>query len=313
MTASATGLTVEGISKRFGARTRALEDVSFEVRPGEVFALLGANGAGKSTLVRILATLLRPSAGCAYVAGVDVAARPAEARRALGVALQEVGIDPAQRVRGIVRLHARLHGYSRRASRERTRELLTLVGLHEVADRRAGTLSGGMRRRLDLALALVHRPPVLLLDEPTTGLDPGSRRELWREIAQLRASGATILLTTQHLDEAEQLADRVAILAAGSVVAEGSPSVLKRRLSHTVLDATFPEPRQAAAAAALLGVEPPAGGRRLRAPLPDDPPAIAELLAQLKAHGLVLSSLTLSQPTLEDVFLATIPERDGDG
>jgi ABC-2 type transport system ATP-binding protein len=310
MTASLMGVTVEGISKRFGSRTRALDDVSFEARPGEVFALLGANGAGKSTLVRILATLLRPSAGSARVAGLDVTTRPAEARRAIGVALQEVGLDPAQRVRGIVGLHARLHGYTRRQGRERTRELLLLVGLEDVADRRVGTLSGGMRRRLDLALALVHRPRVLLLDEPTTGLDPGSRRELWREIARLRESEVTILLTTQHLDEAEQLADRVAILAAGSVIADGTPAALKRRHSRMVLNATFPDRRQLAAAAALLDVELPGGGLGLRAPLADDPSAIADVLARFKSHGLALSSLALSQPTLEDVFLATIDAGD---
>lgn len=304
-------IAVEHLSKRFEDSAHALRDVTFAVREGEIFALLGANGAGKSTLVRILATLLRPTSGSASVAGVDVIDRPAEARRRMGVALQDVGVDPAQRVRKLLHLHARLHGRSRRESRSRVSELLTTLQLDDVADRRIGTLSGGMRRRMDLALTLVEQPSALLLDEPTLGLDPAARRELWREIRELRATGVTVLLTTQHLDEAEWLADRVAILVDGEIADEGSPAELTRRLAHAVLEATFADRSQAARAAALLGPAASVAGSRLRAPLAGKPEAVGDVLVQIRALGLSLTALTVSPPTLEDVFLATTAPQPG--
>jgi ABC-2 type transport system ATP-binding protein len=226
-------IRVEGISKHFGRgskRVDALRDVSFVVGAGEIFGLLGSNSAGKSTMVSILSTLMQPSAGSASVTGVDVVAHPAQVRRSIGVVLQSSSVDGSQTGRRLLGLHARLHGYARPAARRRVDELVAMLDLGAFAERRIDRLSGGVRRRFDLALALVHRPTVLYLDEPTGGLDPTSRLALWDEIRALRDEGTTILLTTQQLDEAERLADRVAFLGGASIVTQGSPAELKRAL-----------------------------------------------------------------------------------
>src|SRR3954452_9415774 len=205
------------------------------VASGEVFGFLGPNGAGKTTTVRMLCTLPPPTAGAATVAGLDVVGDAAAVRRRIGVALQEIGLDPVQTGRELLELQCGLYGITGRQGRERTEELLELVGLTDAADRRTKTYSGGMKRRLDLASALVHSPSVLFLDEPTTGLDPASRVTVWDEVRRINDSGTTVFLTTQYLEEADQLCDRLAIIDAGEIVAEGTPERLKAEMGHDVV------------------------------------------------------------------------------
>ena len=213
-----------------GGDVEAVRGVDLHVREGEVFGFLGPNGAGKSTTVRMLTTLMTITSGSARVAGVDVTADPEEARRRIGVALQEAGLDIRQTGRELVILQGRLYGLSQAQAAERARDLVKLVDLEDDADRRIKGYSGGMKRRLDLASALVHRPDVLFLDEPTTGLDPASRLTVWDELRRINDQGTTIFLTTQYLEEADQLCDRLAIIDAGLIVVEGTPSELKADL-----------------------------------------------------------------------------------
>jgi ABC-2 type transport system ATP-binding protein len=216
----------------------AVRGVDLHVRSGEVFGFLGPNGAGKSTTVKMLTTLLTITAGSASVAGVDVASDPDEVRRRIGVALQEAGLDPRQNGRELLVLQARLFGMSPAEAAERAKELLALVELEDAADRRIKTYSGGMKRRLDLASALVHRPDVLFLDEPTTGLDPSSRLTIWDEVRRINEQGTTVFLTTQYLEEADALCDRLAIIDGGRIVREGTPASLKAELRERLgLDA----------------------------------------------------------------------------
>jgi ABC-2 type transport system ATP-binding protein len=222
-----------GLVKTYGSRAatvQAVRGVDLHVGAGEVFGFLGPNGAGKSTTVRMLTTLLTITAGTARVAGVDVAAEPDLARRRMGVALQEAGLDPRQTGRELLVLQGRLFDLPRRVAAERAQELLELVELTEAADRRIKGYSGGMKRRLDLASALVHEPDVLFLDEPTTGLDPASRLTVWDEVRRINARGTTVFLTTQYLEEADQLCDRLAIIDGGLIVREGTPEQLKTEL-----------------------------------------------------------------------------------
>ena len=221
--ASPPAVEVRDLVREFKGGIRAVDGLDLEVAPGEIYGFLGPNGAGKTTTVRILTTLLRPTRGTALVAGHDVVREADVVRRSIGVALQEAAIDPLMTGRELLRMQGALHGLRGAAARERATALLARVGLVEAADRRVAGYSGGMRRRLDLALALVHRPEVLFLDEPTTGLDPTSRAALWREVRALNDEGTTVLLTTQYLEEAERLADRVGIIARGKLVAEGTP------------------------------------------------------------------------------------------
>jgi ABC-2 type transport system ATP-binding protein len=213
-----------------GGVVEAVRGVDLQVDAGEVFGFLGPNGAGKSTTVRMLTTLMSITSGTARVAGVDVAVDPDAARRKIGVALQEAGLDPRQTGRELLVLQARLFGSSRSAAADRARELLDLVDLVEAADRRIKGYSGGMKRRLDLASALVHQPEVLFLDEPTTGLDPASRLTVWEELKRINEQGTTIFLTTQYLEEADQLCDRLAIIDDGQIVRQGTPAELKAEL-----------------------------------------------------------------------------------
>jgi ABC-2 type transport system ATP-binding protein len=228
-----TAIEATQLVKTFSARgsvVEAVRGVDLEVVAGEVFGFLGPNGAGKSTTVRMLTTLMTITSGSARVAGVDVAQHPDEARRSIGVALQEVGLDPRQTGREVLVLQARLFGMSKAVAVERAQALLELVELVDAADRRIKGYSGGMRRRLDLASALVHQPDVLFLDEPTTGLDPASRLTVWEEVRRINGEGTTVFLTTQYLEEADQLCDRLAIIDGGRIVREGTPANLKAEL-----------------------------------------------------------------------------------
>jgi ABC-2 type transport system ATP-binding protein len=223
----------EGLVKTYGGRSgtvEAVRGVDLRIETGEVFGFLGPNGAGKSTTVRMLTTLLSITAGTARVAGIDVAKDPDAARRRMGVALQEAGLDPRQSGRELLILQGRLFGMSAHASAERAEQLLELVELEDAADRRIKGYSGGMKRRLDLASALVHEPEVLFLDEPTTGLDPASRLTVWEEVRRINKRGTTVFLTTQYLEEADQLCDRLAIIDGGVIVREGTPEALKAEL-----------------------------------------------------------------------------------
>ena len=215
--------------------------VDLEVAEGEIYAFLGPNGAGKTTTVRMLTTLLRPTAGSARVAGLDVVSEAAEVRRTIGVALQEAALDPLMTGRELIRLQATLHGIPRDEGRRRADALLERVDLVDAADRQMGTYSGGMRRRADLASALVHEPPVLFLDEPTTGLDPVSRKAIWEEVSKLNSEGTTVFLTTQYLEEADQLADRVGIIDTGRIVAEDTPGALKAQMGNPHLEIRLAE------------------------------------------------------------------------
>ena len=229
-TADDPAVEARGLRRTFKGGVEAVRDIDLRVERGEIFGFLGPNGAGKSTTVRMLCTLLPPTAGSAKVAGVDVVADPAEARRRIGVALQEIGLDPVQTGRELMKLQCGLYGIQGSAARARAQELLELVGLTEAADRRTKTYSGGMKRRLDLASALVHSPEVLFLDEPTTGLDPASRLTIWDEVRRINAGGTSVMLTTQYLEEADQLCDRLAIIDNGRLVREGTPARLKADL-----------------------------------------------------------------------------------
>lgn len=299
-------IEVEGLVKTFGSgdeAVKAVRGVDFAVNQGEIFGLLGANGAGKSTVVLMLATLLRPTAGSARIAGHDVVSSPDAARLAFGAALQETGLDPLQKGRELLELHGRLYGYSGAESVRRATELLELVNLTDDGDRRIGTYSGGMRRRLDLAAALIHHPRILFLDEPTTGLDPASRRDIWDEVASLRKDGVTVLLTTQYLEEADQLADRVAIMAEGRIAATGTPTELKAGMGADVVEVSFADEETAARAAVAVGAEAKVVGHEIRVGASDGPAVLATVVGALREAGIEAQGVTLSQPTLDDVFL----------
>ncbi|WP_322795494.1 ATP-binding cassette domain-containing protein [Tepidiforma sp.] len=302
-------IEAHGLTKHFGPEIRAVEGIDLAVPEGQIFGFLGQNGSGKTTTVRMLTTLLRPTAGTARVAGVDVLANPAEVRRRVGVALQEVGLDELQTGRELLTLQARLFGQPAREARERAARLLEVVTLTEAADRPIRGYSGGMKRRLDLACALVHGPRVVFLDEPTTGLDPITREAVWRYVEELnREQGVTFFLTTQYLEEADRLAHQVAIMDCGKVVAEGSPAELKASIGTDVLTVAFGDAGQAERAAGVLegfeGVQ-----RVLRTDeevavyLSNGAAAVAGVVRLLDAAGLPAASLTLKQPTLDDVFL----------
>src|SRR5437868_5397578 len=253
-TADDPAVEARGLRRTFKGGVEAVRDIDLRVERGEIFGFLGPNGAGKSTTVRMLCTLLPPTAGTAKVAGVDVVADPAEARRRIGVALQEIGLDPVQTGRELLELQCGLYGIRGSAARARAQELLELVGLTEAADRRTKTYSGGMKRRLDLASALVHSPEVLFLDEPTTGLDPASRLTIWDEVRRIQAGGATVFLTTQYLEEADKLCDRLAIIDEGRIVAQGTPERLKAEMGHDVVSVSLNGADVAATEAALGGL-----------------------------------------------------------
>jgi ABC-2 type transport system ATP-binding protein len=299
-------IEVRGLRREFGDDVVAVAGVDLEVAEGEIYAFLGPNGAGKTTTVRMLTTLLRPSGGTARVAGCDVVSDPASVRRAIGVALQEAALDPLMTGRELIRLQATLHGLPRAEGIRRGEALLDRVGLERAADRRVGTYSGGMRRRLDLASALVHEPKVLFLDEPTTGLDPVSRKSIWEEVEKLNREGTTVFLTTQYLEEADMLADRVGIIDDGRIVAEGTPTSLKAEIGRPHLEVRLAEGELERAEAAVAGFGKPLPSRNgsVLVELEGGAAEVAPVVRALDEAGLAVESLDLVQPTLDDVFVA---------
>jgi ABC-2 type transport system ATP-binding protein len=307
-------IKVDGLVKVFKGQARALDGLSLTVAPGGVYGLLGPNGAGKTTLIRVLATLLQPDEGSARVAGIDVRADPAGVRARIGLAGQHAAVDELLTGRENLELVGRLYGLSRGQARRRAGEVLERIGLVEAADRQVQTYSGGMRRRLDLAASLVGRPKVLLLDEPTAGLDPASRQELWTLVGDLVQDGTTVLLTTQYLEEADRLADRIAVIDHGRLVSEGTGDQLKDRVGGAVLEVTVAEPDRARTVQALRGVgglDPTDGRRRGTIVLsaPDGAKTLTEALRRLDVAGVTLEDLALHKPTLDDVFLALTAQR----
>ncbi|MEP7331919.1 MAG: ATP-binding cassette domain-containing protein [Terracoccus sp.] len=298
----------EDLVMTFGGKVRALEGVSLRVEPGTVLGLLGPNGAGKTTVVNILTTLLRPDSGRAEVAGIDVLRHPAAVRRSIGLAGQFAAVDDVLTGAENLTLVGRLNHLSTAQARTRGAELLERFGLAEAGDRAAKTYSGGMRRRLDLAAALVARPPVLFLDEPTTGLDPRSRIELWEVIEDLVREGTTLLLTTQYLEEADRLADRITVVDHGRVIAEGTSPELKARMGGAVIEVRMADAAGARAAhQALAGVgdgQASLQGDIVQVPATDGTVVLSEVVRRLDAAHLTARGLQLREPSLDDVFLA---------
>jgi ABC-2 type transport system ATP-binding protein len=299
-------IEVRGIEREFEGGVKAVRGVDLDVAAGEIYAFLGPNGAGKTTTVRMLTTLLRPTGGTARVAGHDVVAEAGTVRESIGVALQEAALDPLMTGRELIRLQATLHRLPRAEGERKAEALLDRVGLQDAADRRVGTYSGGMRRRLDLASALVHEPRVLFLDEPTTGLDPVSRKGIWEEVRKLNADGATVFLTTQYLEEADQLADRVGIIAGGLIVAEGTPRELKAQVGKPHLEIAIcdGEVERAREVVATLGRPLPAKDGLVLLELEGGAGQVAPVVRALDEAGLAVESLDLVEPTLDDVFVA---------
>ena len=303
---AAAAIEARGLVRRFGDFT-AVDGVDLEVHPGEIYGFLGPNGAGKSTTMRVLCTLLNPDGGSAKVAGFDVATQPEQVRLHIGVALQDAALDPKQTGMELLRLQGRLYGLSKRDVATRLDDLSDLIDIGEALDRQIGTYSGGMKRRLDLAAALVHNPDVLFLDEPTTGLDPVSRARVWEEVHRLNDElGMTIFLTTQYLEEADELADRVGIINAGQLVAEGTPADLKRSIGEDVIIARV----EGDAEAALRAVKDLPGvtsaelhGEELTVAAPDGAAIVSPVAVALSGGGVKVKDLTLRTTTLDDVFL----------
>ncbi len=302
-------LEASGVRKRFG-KTDALDGLDLVAPAGEVLAILGPNGAGKTTLVRMLATLLRPDAGSLRVAGVDVARDPARVRRLIGLAGQYAAVEAARTGRENLEMVARLFGHERRAARRAASGVLEQLGLADAADRLVRTYSGGMRRRLDLGVSLVGAPRVLLLDEPTTGLDPRSRSELWETIGRLTALGTDVVLTTQYLEEADRLADRIAIIDRGRLVATGTPRELKARSGRDVIEVharSAGDVPRAAAALHRVGAREPdvdAATRRIAVPVDAGSQRLIDTVRALDGLDVAVEDIALRRPTLDEVFLA---------
>jgi ABC-2 type transport system ATP-binding protein len=299
-------ITTNQLRRSFGDN-EAVAGVDLEVQAGEIYGFLGPNGAGKSTTVKMLCTLLTPTSGAATVAGFDVASQPGDIRLRIGVALQEASIDGKQTGRELLELQGRLYGLSKQNIATRMDDVIGLVNIGTAIDDRVETYSGGMKRRLDLAMALIHKPQILFLDEPTTGLDPVSRNDVWQEVRTLNEQeGVTIFLTTQYLEEADELADRVGIIAEGRLEAEGTPAELKRAIGTDLIVAQIDGDISLAAAAVqqadgIASVE--IHGDELSLSATDGAGAISGVAVALNGCGVRVTSLTLRTPTLDDVFL----------
>src|SRR4051794_2678393 len=302
------GIEVEGLVREFKNGPRAVDGIDLQVGQGEIYGFLGPNGAGKSTTVLMLTTLLPPTAGTARVAGFDVVEEGPQVRATIGAALQEAALDPLLTGREHMRLQTALHGLGKAEREERGTELLERVGLADAANRKVGGYSGGMKRRLDLALALAHHPRILFLDEPTTGLDIQSRTALWDEVARLAAEdGVTVFLTTQYLEEADALANRVGIIDHGQIVAEGTPAELKAEIGRPTVEAIPREPGDRERMAAVLSrFGEPAGShpRAVAVRLQGGESELAEVVRALDAENIAIEHLQLHAPSLDDVFLA---------
>jgi ABC-2 type transport system ATP-binding protein len=304
----ANAIEAESLVKTYGKQVRALDGMSFGAEQGTVFGLLGPNGAGKTTAVKILTTLTKPDEGKASVVGIDVVAHPDRVRRTIGVVAQGSGVDVQATGRENIRLQGQIYGLRGAALEQRAQQLLERFGLADAADRIARGYSGGMQRRLDIAMALVHDPKVLFLDEPTTGLDPEVRADMWSEIGRLAGEhGKTVLLTTHYLEEADQLAARLAIVDRGRVVAQGTPDELKRELRGDAIHVELGEHANGSATGALTDVagirEITVEGRALRARADDGGRAVPAVLQALEAHGVEVASVRVARPSLDDVYL----------
>lgn len=299
-------IELDGIGKMFGPLP-ALRDVSFEVSTGSVCGLLGHNGAGKTTVVKILSTLLRPTSGRATVAGFDVASQPAHVRSSIGVTGQDAALDLTMTGRENLALFARLRGMSRRQAARRADELIEHFDLAHAADRQVSTYSGGMRRRVDIAVSLVVPPKVLFLDEPTTGLDPRSRREVWNLVKELAAQDVTVLLTTQYLEEADVLSNNIVIIDSGQVIANGTADDLKRRMGFSYCQVTPLLPEDLSRVAALVGdyegLEVDADANTVSVPAPHGAATLSEVLRRLEEHDIDVIDISLRKPSLDEVFL----------
>ncbi len=308
---STSPVEAQGLTRTFG-KLEAVAGIDLALKPGEIFGFLGPNGAGKSTTVRMLTTLLLPSAGRASVAGHDVVTEADAVRRSIGVALQDAAIDPLMTGSELIRLQAILHGIPKKETARKGAELLDRVGLTAAADRRVGTYSGGMRRRLDLALSLIHEPRVLFLDEPTTGLDPNSRQAIWDEVRTLNRDGTTVFLTTQYMEEADQLAGRIAIIDNGVIVAEGTPASLKAKVGEPTLEVRLePEadPLQAENVLSRFGDSVPAADGSVATRLAGGPRQMSAVVRALDDAGVDIEGLELHNPTLDDVFQSVTGRR----
>ena len=301
-------IQAEQLVREFKKGPRAVDGIDLAVAPGEIYGFLGPNGAGKSTTVHMLTTLLPPTAGTARVAGFDVVHQGPQVRQHIGAALQEAALDPLLTGREHLRLQASLQGIPRAERRARADALLARVGLREAADRRVRGYSGGMKRRLDLAAALVHEPRVLFLDEPTTGLDPVSRKTIWEEVRTLNEEGTTVFLTTQYLEEADQLADNVGIIDRGRIVAEGTPESLKAEIGHPHVQLQLADGSIDAAervCAEIGKLLPPTDARTVMVEVENGAADIPRVVRALDEAGIGVESLELVRPTLDDVFVAT--------
>jgi len=301
-------LEARGLTVRFG-KVKALNRLELTASPGQVLAILGPNGAGKTTFVRTVATLVRPTAGSLKVYGRDVVRNPAGVRRDIGLAGQFAAVEPTMTGRENLEMTARLFGHGHKAARHAAAAVIEQLSLGEVADRRSGSYSGGQRRRLDLGASLVGGPQLLLLDEPTTGLDPVSRREVWDVVHGLAAAGTDILLTTHYLDEADELADQVIVIDHGAVVASGTLSRLKASIGRDVIEVAVAEPGMLGAVAQILErvtssqarLEP--GGRHVSVPAPGGPAELASVIGCLEEAAVAVDEIGLRRPTLDEVFL----------
>ena len=307
MVDSALPIVADGLQRHFGSGddiVKAVDGVDLQIQPGEIFGFLGPNGAGKSTTVRMLTTLLRPTGGTGRVAGFDIVTEADSVRRNIGVALQDAAIDPLMTGNELLRLQAVLYGFPKAQHHQRAGELLERVGLTAAGDRRVGTYSGGMRRRLDLALSLIHEPSVLFLDEPTTGLDPMSRISLWEEIRRLNNDGTTVPLTTQYLEEADQLAERIANIDHGVIVRKGRPTELKAEVGSPTLFVTVDESSHQIATGLLakFGDLRPSPEGSLGVGLHEGPSAVSNVVRELDDAGITVGNLELREPSLDDVF-----------